>query len=303
MRWRGTALGAQASLTILHWDEAEARHLISRALAELARLEAVFSLYRADSALSRLNRDGALSGPPLDLVRLLHTARRWSERTGGAFDVTVQPLWRLYAEHFAVPGTDPDGPPAQAISAARALVDYRALEVETGRIALARPGMAITLNGVAQGYITDRIADLLRTEGLRNILIDLGEIQALGEPRTGQLWRIGLANPRNAGDLLETIKVTDRAVATSAANGTILDPGGRVQHIFNPRSGASGAGYLAATVVARRAADADALSTALLADAGVMARLPEFQGPELDRIVVLSREGTMQSFSADSTAL
>ncbi|MCR6630570.1 MAG: FAD:protein FMN transferase [Magnetospirillum sp.] len=112
VEWRGTALGAAASLTIHHEDRDVALALLARCEAELARLEAIFSLYHPDSALVRLNRDGRLDGPPLDLLGLLGTAGRVWHLSGGAFDPTVQPLWELYARHFSQPGADPAGPPA-----------------------------------------------------------------------------------------------------------------------------------------------------------------------------------------------
>jgi thiamine biosynthesis lipoprotein len=263
-RWRGQALGARASLLVHHPDAEEARRIVGRALAEVDRLEAVFSLYRDDSALVRLNRAGRLDNPPLELVDLLARARQWSRLTGGAFDVTVQPLWDLHRRHFARAGADPNGPDEQSLGAARALVDYRALEVETGRVAFARPGMAATANGIAQGYICDRIADLLRDEGLDNVLIDLGEIQALGLGPGGAPWRVGLADPRQAGTTWQTLDLTGRAVATSALRPEDALP---FVHIFDPTQGRPAERLLSASVVARRAADADALSTALLASA------------------------------------
>jgi len=288
VRWTGTALGADASLAIYHPDEREARRLIVSAREEIARLEAVFSLYRADSALSRLNRAGYLDAPPLDLVTLLARARWWSERTGGAFDVTVQPLWRMYAEHFAAPGADPGGPPCRAIEAARALVDYRAVDIAAHRVAFARPGMAVTLNGIAQGYITDRVADLLRAQGLAHVLIDLGELRALGTRPDGDPWRVGLADPLRPGGLVDTLDVMDRAVATSAVTGTRFDPAGRHHHVFDPRRGRPGDGLLSASVVAPRATDADALSTALLADAALLGRVKAAQGLPVDRILAVA---------------
>jgi thiamine biosynthesis lipoprotein len=264
-RWQGVALGARANLAILHPDEIEARRLIALARAEIARLEKVFSLYRAESALARLNRDGRLPEPPLEMVALLDRARRWSVLTDGAFDVTVQPLWSLYQAHFAEAGADPRGPGPAALDAARRLVDYRGLEVSTRRIAFARPGMAVTLNGIAQGYVTDRVADLLRREGLERVLIDLGEIRALGAGPAGGPWRVGLADPSEPGRIRETLEVVDRAVATSAATGTVFGGEGRHHHIFDPASGRSAQGLLAATAVAARATDADACSTALVA--------------------------------------
>ena len=144
-RWWGAALGADASLLINVPDAKRAKSLISLALAEIDRLERVFSLYRRESALTRLNQEGEIRDPPAELVSLLERARQWSVLSGGAFDVTVQPLWQLYREHFAKPGADPLGPAETAVTAARELVDFRAMEISAKRIVLTRPGMAVTL--------------------------------------------------------------------------------------------------------------------------------------------------------------
>jgi FAD:protein FMN transferase len=257
-RWRGTALGAEATILLHHPDGAVARRLIDRARDEIARLEKVFSLYRADSALAILNRDGALDGPPLDLAALLAECRHFSEASDGAFDVTVQPLWRLYAAHFARPGADPAGPVADDIARVLRLVDFTAVDADPARIALARPGMALTLNGIAQGYITDRVADLLRGGGIQNVLVDLGETRALGRHPSGRPWRAGLPDHGS-----RTIDLVDSAMATSAGHGMPFDDGGRHHHILDPRTGRSATHAAAVTVIAPRATTADAASTAL----------------------------------------
>ena len=99
--WTGTALGAVANITLFHPDRGEARSIIRACLAEIDRLEGEFSLFRPDSALCRLNRDGVLPDPSLDMRRLLTEAVRFGDLSGGRFDVTVQPLWRLLAAHQA----------------------------------------------------------------------------------------------------------------------------------------------------------------------------------------------------------
>lgn len=293
VHWQGTALGADASLTICHPDRALARRLIDLALAEIQRLESIFSLYRSDSALAALNRDGVLDRPPQDLVALLATAKRWGEWTGGAFDVTVQPLWRLYAAHFTQGNADPSGPPPDLVARARGLIDYRAIQIDAGRIALARPGMAVTLNGIAQGYITDRVTELLRTEGLSQVLVNLGEVRALGADQDGQGWRIGIADPMQPGRTAGTIEVEDRAVATSSANGTVFDRAGTAGHILHPDTGAAGTGFLSASVVAARAQDADALSTALVADARVARSLSGAAAVGIEQVLVMGRDSVM----------
>lgn len=261
-RWTGVALGAKANITLYHPDRQFAQDLILRSVAEIRRLEKVFSLYRHDSALATLNREGALSEPPLDLVRLLAESREYSELTGGAFDVTVQPLWETYARHFQ--DTDaPGGPAPEDVARALALVDYRSVTVGTGRIAFERQGMAVTLNGIAQGYITDRVADLLRRGGLENVLIDLGEIRGLGAHPDGRPWSVGVEAPSANGKIAETVVLHDGAIATSAGHGTRFDSAGRYHHLFDPRTGRPASVYASVSVVAARATKADALSTAL----------------------------------------
>ncbi len=261
-RWRGTALGADAEIVLYCQDRDEAAVAVAGAVAEIERLEGEFSLYRADSALSRLNRDGRLERPSLDMVRLLGEARRWSEWTEGAFDVTVQPLWRLHARHFATFPDDRDGPPSAAVAEARSRVDFRRLGIEPGAISLA-PGMAVTLNGIAQGYITDRVADLLRDRGFARVLVNLGELRGVGRRGDGSPWRAAIADPRHADVAVATVPLSDRALATSSGLGTRFDREGRHHHLFSPATGLS-AGYLAAaSVIADRATTADALSTAL----------------------------------------
>ncbi|MDD9991769.1 MAG: FAD:protein FMN transferase [Rhodospirillales bacterium] len=281
-RWSGIALGATAEIVLYDPDAARARRLTARCVEEIDRLEDVFSLYRPESAISRLNRDGRLAAPPLELVALLAEARSFSERTEGALDVTVQPLWRLYAAHFARPGADPRGPDEATHARARALVDYRALEIEPAEVRFALPGMAITLNGIAQGYITDRIATLLQDAGMGDVLLDIGEVRALGRHPDGRPWHVGLRSAAEPETVARTVALTDRAVATSAGIASPFDASGRHHHLFDPATGrpAQAAGQV--SVIAPRATMADALSTALAVSppgraAAYAARFPQIE--------------------------
>ena len=218
-----------------HPDHAAARQAIAACRTEITRLERIFSLYRADSALSQLNRQGRLEAPPLELVELLAFSARVSAATGGAFDVTVQPLWDLYAGHFADPAADPAGPDDAALAATLARVDWRAVEIDSARIGFRRPGMAVTLNGVAQGYITDRVADLLRGRGFENVLVELGEIRALGRHADSDPWRAGIANPNDPSAVLLELPLLDVALATSGGYGTWFDPAPSPSPHLRPR--------------------------------------------------------------------
>ena len=261
-RWDGIVLGAVASLSLYHPDPAAAEALVNDCLAEIERLEQIFSLYRA-SALTHLNRDGRLDAPPPELVSLLKEGRRFSEISDGAFDVTVQPLWMLYANHFARDDADPAGPAETSIAEARRLVDYRKVAVSDTQIRLSEPGMGITLNSIAQGYITDRVVSLLRQRGIDRILADLGEFRAVGSHPDGSPWHVGIGNPKSPDGTLGIIDLRDRAVATSGGYGTVFDRAGHFHHLFDPATGRSAFSWAGTTVVAASATIANGLSTAL----------------------------------------
>jgi FAD:protein FMN transferase len=269
--WQGQAMGAVATLQVHHHDRAVAERLVERSLAEVRRLEQVFSLYREDSALVTLNRHGVLVAPPADLVMLLAECRRCWELTGGAFDPTVQTLWMLYRNHFSKPDADPQGPSEAMVRDALERVGFERVAFDANRIVLPRRGMELTLNGIAQGYVTDRIVDILRAGGIESSLVDMGEPRAVGFHPSGAPWRVGIADPEHPEQFEDTLEVIDRAVATSGSYGFRFDRDGRFNHLLNPRTGASAHLHRSVTVVKETAAAADALSTAfsLLPEDGI----------------------------------
>jgi len=267
-RWRGVALGADAEMALLCADDSEANRLFEIATNEIGRLEAVFSLYRTDSALSRLNERLELVHPPAELLEVLSIADSAHRATGGAFDPAVQSLWRYHAE--VATG-------AASADAAR----FEKLVAESGwgevnwsadRIALSSPSAALTLNGIAQGYITDRVASLLRARGMKNVLIDLGEIVASGRKSPLSRWRIGVADA--AGEPEDDIALENSAIATSAPLATTFDQAGRLSHILDPRTGLPAQSpWRRISVIHKSAAFADAMSTGLtMMSAGDIAR-------------------------------
>lgn len=266
--WKGVAMGALASMTLVHPDHRHAQRMIDRCVAEVERLESVFSLYRSDSALSRLNATGLLDNPPTDLVELLSFSLSLARASNGAFDPTVQPLMRLYFDHFSRPGASPRGPSPQAIAEARQRVGFAEVEVGSDRIRLGRPGAAITLNGVAQGFVTDRVADLLLANGFGNVLLDLGEGRALGHGADGGLWRAAVADPTAPDRTLFELPLGSElgqspALATSGGYGTRFGPDPLIHHLLDPQTGRSANHLASVSVAAPRATLADGLSTTL----------------------------------------
>lgn len=261
-RWRGVVMGAEAEIVLGVEDAARADDLVRKCLAEAARLEQIYSLYQPRSELVRLNEAGALVAPSPELLEVLSASRSLWQASGGAFDPTVQPLWRLYADWYSSPDADPAGPPPEAREAALARVGFDAVEFGADAVRLHRPGAMLTLNGIAQGHMTDRVAELLRRAGLRHVLVAFGEIRALGPRPDGSPWRVGLAAPgqREAGPLLY---VGERAVATSAGAAGPFGASRSHNHILDPRDGSSPRHHAAVTVTAPTAVLADGLSTAI----------------------------------------
>jgi thiamine biosynthesis lipoprotein len=249
------ALGSEVSITAVH-DRPEAA--IEKAFAELDRVEDILSLYRPHSELCRLNATGRVDRPHPYLVHVLRRARAMSEQSQGGFDVTVQPLWTLYAEAKRTNAL----PDASAIDAARAKVDWRKLSVSDDRITLER-GMAVTLNGIAQGFALDRVTDVLRANGIHHSMINTGELGALGRKKDGSPWTVGIQHPRETEAFIELARLDGRCMATSGDYNTTFTPDRAYNHIFDPRTGRSPEHFSSVTIVAKTGMDADALSTAV----------------------------------------
>lgn len=299
LRWQGLAMGAPASLVLHHGgDTAGAQAALTATLAEVSRLEAMFSLFRADSVLSQLNRAGRVDHAPTEFLALLHTALDMAALSNGVFDPSIQPLWALYFDHFVVGGnTQP--PAADKLTLARALVDWRGVHLNGSTVTLARPGMGLSLNGVAQGFITDRCSKVLRAHGFSHMLVDMGEPRAVAAKPDGSAWQIGLADPRDPNRALHTLSVLDQAVATSGGYGTRLDTAGLYTHLINPKTGNTAPAFESVTVVAPTATLADALSTtlALIPNNDVPARLALLRTQPGCRAICINNVGQVSELS------
>lgn len=247
--WRGHALGAHAEVALAGLSQDEAAPVFAAITAELERIERLFSLYRPDSALSRLNRDGVLPDPDPDVLHLMSVARAVHAVTEGAFDPTVQPLFALHAETSSGVPPDPDRE-----QEARGRIGFDRVSVAADGVRFRRDGMALTLNGIAQGFATDRLADLLTRAGLRNVMVNAGEIRVLDHD-DGPGWPVRLPGGR-------VLRLTDRAVATSELGATMVGPGAGIGHIFDPAGRAGALRTAPVTAFHDSAAMADAASTA-----------------------------------------
>jgi len=299
LRWEGMAMGAPASLVLHHnGDEQRAQAALTATLAELNRLEAMFSLFRADSVLSTLNRSGRVDNAPAEFTELLGTALAMAKLSDGVFDPTVQPLWNLYYEHFVVAGnTQP--PAADKVMAAKVLVGWRGVKLSGSSVTLAQADMGLTLNSVGQGFITDRCGEVLRAHGFSQVLVDMGEPRAMAAKPDGSAWQIGLADPREPSRSVHTLSVTDQAVSTSGGYGTKLDAAGLYTHLINPHTALTAPAFESVTVVAPTATQADALSTtlALIPNTDVAARLALLHTQPGCRAICINSAGQVSELS------
>jgi thiamine biosynthesis lipoprotein len=205
-----------------------------------------------------LNRDGRLENPHPWLVEVLEAGRQLSEKTEGAFDLSVQPLWTLYAKAKKT-GVPPE---PQQIERARRLVDWRRIDIAADRISLA-PGMQLTANGIAQGFATDRAAAALRAQGIEHALVNAGEIGTLGGRGPDAPWKVGIQHPREPEAFISLARLEGRSLATSGDYATPLDAHRRLHHIFDPRTGLSPQEFSSVSIAAPTSMQADALSTAI----------------------------------------
>ncbi len=284
-------LGSIAHLNIISVDQDQARAAINASFDRMAELEDVFSRFRPYSQLSQLNIMGALSDPHPELKTVLTKAIEYGDLTGGAFDVTVESLLEKY-RHSAVSGTLPDD--AQIV-AAKQLVDYRQIEITDRVIRLKLQGMAITLDGIAKGYIIDAGAAVLREFGFEQILVELGgDLQTYGSD-VAHTWQVVIQQPPGTHNIPPiTAQLVSHAMATSGDYQYTFTPDRRLNHILNPHTGASPDELSSATVIAPTACDADALSTSLMvmgADAGLtmIAAQPDAEALVISKTGVVRR--------------
>jgi thiamine biosynthesis lipoprotein len=250
--WVGEALGAPASIRLVGACDDLAQNAFALAQKVINQMSQRFSLYDPNSEISRLNRHGALPAASSDFISLLRTAKEIGVLTQGAFDITVQVLWNaaqdIQIENLSSQHAD------QVLADARALLGFDKVHVEGQRVWFATPGMAITLNGIAQGYITEQVATALAGLGDYSGLVNIGEFQAFGPKR----FTLGIADPTNVLDVIETVHLSRAALATSSSKGGYISE--TLSHIFSPSGQVPS--FISASVVHPSATMADGLATA-----------------------------------------
>lgn len=273
--WRERALigfGTTLWIKAAHENTDQLEQALAAAVQVIRNIERQMSLFDPESDLSRLNRSGSLKKPDADLFAVLKIAEHIARQSQGAFDASMQPLWEIWSKA----ASQKSQPTSLEIQRARKRVNWRAVQVTPDAINLQLAGMGVSLNGIAQGYATDRVRATLQAHGIQHALIDAGETALLGSAPNDKPWSLSiesaatLKNSDSKNTLQPTLNqqgasapiiISDgRAMATSSDAHTTFSQDHRYHHILNPHTGYSPAQWSSVTVLASSCVVADALT-------------------------------------------
>jgi thiamine biosynthesis lipoprotein len=256
-------MGSLAEIQVYHPDADVAARAMTAALDEMDRVDRLLSNYKADSELSRMNREAGTApftaSPALyDFVK---RCRRYFDESLGTFDPTMGPLvraWGFFTPH-------PHRPSAEeaADAKARSGFDKVRLDDRLRTLSYAIDGLEFDPGGIGKGYAADRAAAVLRRFGITSALVSAGgsTLYALGHPPRQDGWKVAVRDPANPATSLRIVMLRDQAISTSGVSDKFVDlDGHRYAHIFDPRSGAPVEGMCQVSVVAPNATDSDALT-------------------------------------------
>ena len=259
-------MGTLLQVTAWDADAAQARAGLDAARAAVFRVDSLMSNYKPGSEISAINRRAGTDSVTVvspETAEVLASALRYARLTGGALDVTVGPLlkvWGFYRHRGEVP-------PAPSLDSARALVGWRAVELDSaaGTVRLPRRGMELDFGAIAKGYAVDRGVQAMRAAGVTRGMVDLGgNVRVFGPAPHEDAWRLGVRDPRETEQMLGVVRLDSGAVATSGDyEQFFVHQGVRYSHIFDPRTGWPARGVAGTTVFAPEAIATDALSTSL----------------------------------------
>ncbi|MFH1656008.1 MAG: FAD:protein FMN transferase [Candidatus Omnitrophota bacterium] len=234
------------------------------AFDEIKRIDGLLSKFNPESEVSRLNAAGKLQVGP-DLLYVLKKAKEFYLSSNGAFDVTVGPLvdiWKAAIKNNNLPSDE-------EIQKAKVLVGFDKVFIDKSdsTVTFLKKGLEIDLGAIAKGYAVDRAIKKVLDFGIKTCLIDAGgDMYCLGKNRD-EPWQVGIQHPRNKNDLIDVVRVENKAVATSGDYEQMFilkdEP---YSHIINPQTGyPADTGVVSVTVIAPYCLNADALATAIFA--------------------------------------
>lgn len=245
---------------------ADALKTSQEVIAKIKSLETLMTINSPGGDVNQLNEQAGNGYVTVnsETMSVLKSARKISELSGGAFDVTVGPVVKVWG----IGSDKPQIPPDAVLKDLVALIDYADVHLDetSNQASLQRPGQIVDLGGIAKGYAGDVAKTIYQKNGTQSALINLGgNVVALGHKPDGSTWSIGIQNPRSeTGEVVGVVHVSDQAVVTSGDYQRYFEKDGkRYWHIIDTQTGYPAAsGLMSATIVASSSIEADGLSTA-----------------------------------------
>jgi len=256
-------MGTSVEITISQTNPQTAEEAMEAAFREIERIDFLMSHYRQDSEVSQISRHAGQKTVQVspETWEVIERALLFSRLSGGAFDITIGPVFRLWDFRE---GKVPD---EKALRERLAKVDYRRVRTDPARFSvfLQDPGMELDLGAIAKGYAADRASMVLRKKGNDNFLINAGgDLKVGGSKDRGIPWTLGIQHPRLPFERIAKVRPKEAGVATSGDyQKYFIRDGERYHHILVPSTGMPARECQSVTIVAPSAMDADALATAV----------------------------------------
>jgi len=256
------AMGTFVSMTIIDSSKHRAQEAMGRAFEEIDRLTGLMNRFDDRTAVAQLNKEGLLKDVPPEVAGVIARGLAYYRHSNGAFDISVKPIVDLFRETFA--GGESAPPSNNKLEQALNLVGSDKIELKGEMLRFKKPGMGITLDGIAKGYIVDRASMILASHQIKDHLINAGgDIRAMGSRQDKKPWTVAIQDPKKKGQYPDIINMTDGAIATSGNYEAYFDHEKIFHHIVDPGTGLSPGLNTSVSVLARTAMDADALSTSV----------------------------------------
>jgi FAD:protein FMN transferase len=251
-----------AYVVVAYGDGAEkVQAAIEASFEEVRRVDRLLSNYRPGSELSKLNRYAADRPVPVseELFRLLEQCQEYSRQSGGAFDISVGRLMRVWGFYKGA-GRLPE---KIEVSEALRKVGYQHIELDpkARTVRFARRGLELDPGGIGKGYAVDRMVEILKRNGIHSAMISAGgsSMYALGVPPGERGWRIKIKDPKQPGTVIQELWLKDESMSTSGTYEKFFEVDGKVYaHIMDPRTGFPAEGALAVSIVAPLTIDSEA---------------------------------------------
>ena len=258
-------LGSPFDITVVANDSIQGNKFIDLAIFEVKRIENLISDWIPTTQISQVNQNAGKVPIKVDLevYELVERATKISKLTSGAFDISYASMDRIWK----FDGSMKEMPSPEAIKNSVERVGYQKiiLNPKDTTIFLKKEGMKLGLGGIGQGYIADKIKDLLQKKGCIAGLVNVsGDINTWGKQPNGQNWTVGIINPMNKNKVFATFPLDDSAVETSGSyEKYVTFNGKRYSHIIDPRTGYPASGIISVSVFSKQTELADALATGI----------------------------------------